>query len=353
MFEPMITGKQAISFAADLAAVALMIVLMIRTKALAAEKSSVKRYFRGFSWIVLCMGALHLVQSYAALQIGGLTAEEFGRFTVSEQRGWYLTAIAFFLIDIFFSAVFLCRWITFLSWFLYEDKDFIRRKSWAGFVPLIIGAAVTGVSIPLALLTEQGYRFYIAAIIAFFVIRMIYFLMALRLLIEYKKQNGYLRFFNPWVFFVPVFAGWLLQDVFEWGFSALGSTLGLMLLYTSIVAEERYLDRETGFYNRDFVNYLKELARKKKYAPCSAMFFTLDSAAEMKDFSKILKKQLPKDCEPILRSDCEITVLTNVRKRSPLAMVMGDVQAETDVRTDCTLKKTKETTESFMDRVIG
>ena len=186
----------------------------------------------------------------------------------------------------------------------------------------------------------------------FFVIRVFYFLAALWLLRDYKKQNGYLRFFNPWVFFVPVFAGWLSQDILYLGFAALGSTLGVMLLYSSIVGVQRYMDPETGLYNMEFPVYLKELIRKKKYDPCSAMIFTLNSPGEMQEFSELLKKQLPKNCEPILHSDREIVVLTSVDERGPLAMVIEDVKAVSEVGTGCSLRKKTETAVEFMERVL-
>ncbi len=349
----MITIKQYVSYAADLLAVGLMICQLIKIKKLQMEKYEFKRYFRRFSLVVLIMSLLHLLRSYADVQMGGFTAEDFGSLFEAENAFWLWTVVAAGTIDIFLSTVFISMWITFLGWYLYEDKDFIRRKFWVGFTPLIISAAIAGFSVPMAVMSKLGYWFFIVALCLFFIIRIAYLFIALWLLREYKKQNGYLRFFNPWVFFIPVFAGWLLQDIFDWGFSALGSTVGLILLYISIVSEQRYMDPKTGFYNTDFVGYLKELIRKKEYDPCSAMNFTLNSSGAMKDFSEILKKQLPDNCEPILCNDSEVVVLTNVKERAPLTMVMEDVKALFEVKTGCTLKKKAETTEEFMERVCN
>ena len=352
------TVRLYLSFAADLAAVVLMLVQLFSIHKLSGEKSSIKRYFRAFSGMVLVMSALHLLKSFANLQMGDLDPADYLSLPQSEVTVWIWMAAAAWILDIFLSTVFLYMWITFLSWYLYEDRDFIRRRFWAGFTPLIISAAVTCVSIPLAILTEKGYIFFMVAVGIFFVIRVFYFLAALWLLRDYKKQNGYLRFFNPWVFFVPVFAGWLAQDIFDLGFAALGSTLGVMLLYSSIVGVQRYMDPETGLYNMEFPVYLKELIRKKKYDPCSAMTFTVGKTGDMKEFAEILKKQLTQDCEPIRQSDRKVVVLTNVKEKAPLAMVIGDVQAVLEeqgsemVKAGCSLKKKTETAESFMERVL-
>ena len=344
------TLRLIVSFAADLFAVILMIWLLNQLKKLPMEKDSLKQYFQRFSLVVLLMSILHLISSYSELQLGGLTEQEILKELEKDFSGWVLAATAASVVDIFLCTVFICMWLSFISWFLFEDKDFIRRKFWVGFVPLIIAAAVTAVTIPMAISSELGFIIFFVAIVLFFLIRIAYFLMALWLLKEYKRQNGYKRFFNPWLFFVPVFAGWILQDLFSWGFTALGSTLGVVLFYISITSEERYVDKETGFYNIEMVNYLKDLVNKGKYDTHSTMNFALENAGDMKEFSKILKKQLPKDCEPILKNDREVVVLTNVQNRMPLLMVIDDVKAEKEVKASTVLKKKTETTLEFMER---
>ncbi len=344
-------AKLYVSYVADFLAVALMIWQLFRMRKLPAQKEPLKQYFQRLSLVVLIMSVLHLLGSYAALQMGGMSAEDYGKL-YDPNEPWVWVVSAAYIIDIFLTTVFLYMWISFLSWSLFEDKDFIRRKFWLGFTPLIISAVVTGVAIPMAVLSEQGFVFYIVAVVVFFIIRILYFLFGLWLLREYKRQNGYLRFFNPWVFFIPVFAGFILQDVFELGFSALGATLGIVLIYNSIMAEQNYMDPRTDFYSMKFVGYLKKLIDKKRYDPCSAMIFTLNSPGEMQEFSELLKKQLPKNCEPILRGDREIVVLTSVDERGPLAMVIEDVKAVSEVGTGCSLRKKTETAVEFMERVL-
>ena len=59
-----------ISYAADFLAVVLMICQMIRTGKLQGERESVKRYFRIFSLMVLVISVLHLLKSYADMELG-------------------------------------------------------------------------------------------------------------------------------------------------------------------------------------------------------------------------------------------------------------------------------------------
>ena len=348
----MMSLRLYVSYAADLIAVILMIWQLIRIKKLPVEEEATKKYFTIFSGVVLIMSVLHLLKSYSDLQLGVVTTQDIQTIAQAIHSPWMWAEIAATMVDIFMSTVFLCFWLIYLSWCLYEDRDFIRRKFWIGFTPILISVVVTCFTVPMAVMSEMGFWFFVAAICIFFIIRIFYFLLGLWLLREYKKQNGYLRFFNPYVFFVPVFAGWLLQDLFSWGFSALGSTLGVTFLYLSVVGEEKYMDRETRFYKMNFVDYLKKLVEKGKYGPSSAMTFTLKSDREMSGFSEILKKQLPNDCEPILKNGHELVVLTNVKERGPLAMVIEDVKAESDVNASCTLKKKKESALEFMERVL-
>ncbi len=346
------TARLYFSYGADLLSVILMIGLFINVRKLPENKSRLKKYFAYFSGLVLLMSVIHLLKSYADLQLGSYMMENFGTLSEVDDPAWLWAEMAAAFCDIFLSTVFLSMWISFLSWYLFDDRDFIRRKFWFGFTPLIISAAISAFSIPMAVTSPQGFIFFVIAVCILFIIRIFYFLLALWLLKEYKKQNGYLRFFNPYVFFIPVFAGWLLQDIFSWGFSALGTTIGVILLYISIAAEFRYMDKDTGFYKTDFVGYLRKLIQKNRYNPCSAMIFTLDSPGEMAGFSGILKNNLPKECEPIIHSDREVVVLTSVREKGPLVMVMEDVKAVSEVKAECTLKKKAETAEEFMERVL-
>ena len=308
--------KLYISFAADIIAIVLIICQLVHIKKHSDEKEAIGRYFGLFSGIVLFISVLHLLKTYADLSMGVITQEDFGKLSGSEEALWYWIQIAAGIIDIFLTA------------------------------------AVSCVSIPMALRSQWGFWFFIAAICVAFVVRVFYFWIAFRLLRDYKIQNGYLRFFNPYAFFVPVALSWLIQDFLNWGVGALGTTIGVVLLYISIIEKRQYMEPETGLYNMDFVGYLQELADKNKYAPQSAMIFTLDASKDMIAFSEILKKQLPTDCEPIARSSHEVVVFTKVRERGPLAMVVEDVKALSEVGVDYTLRKKDETTKAFMGRVL-
>ena len=346
------TVKLYVSFATDMIAVILMICQLFRTNKLSKEKGKIKQYFCRFSWLVIIMSVFHLLKSYADAVQGVVTLQDLGRLSEVEAEVWYLTQIGATFIDIFLGSVFLYLWISFLCLYLFNDRDYIKRKFWLNFTPLIISAVVSFISLPMAAMSKWGLLFFVAVIIVAFIVRIFYLLISLGLLRGYKKHNGYLRFFNPWVFFIPVALSWILQDIFEWGVGALGTAVGVFLLFISIAAEERYMDPATKFYNMDFTGYLKKLSKADKYAPCSAMTFTLDSPEKMGEFSKILKEQLPTDCEPIIHNDHEIVVLTNVREKGRLMMVTGDVQAVYEVKASCTLKKKAETTEEFMERVL-
>ncbi len=341
-----------VSLAADIIAALMMIWQLSHIHELSGEKEKARQYFRCFSVVILLMCFFHILKTLGDIEQGGVTYNDIHNLTDLRESAWYWTEMAALFIDMFLSTVFLCMWISFLCWFLFKDRDFIRRKFWMGFTPLIVSATVSIFSIPMSVMSEMGFKFFILSLIVAFLVRAFSFIITLRLLHSYKKQNGYLRFFNPWAFFIPVALGWCIQDLVGFGMGSLGSAIGVVLLFVSIVGEERYMDPETRFYKKDFVQYLKKLVEKDKYAPCSAMTFTLSSSEGMKDFAGILKKELPDNCEPIIKSDHEVVVLTNVSEKGPLMMVTGDVEAASEVKGSCTLKKKKETTEEFMERVL-
>lgn len=347
------TVIQFVSIAADLIAAVLMIRQLYMMKDFAAgKKENLRLFFKPLCVVVLLIAFFNLLKMISDVQMGGFTVQDFGKLSETDKRLWYITEVLTWIADIFLAMVFLFFWIKNLSMFLFGDRDYLKRKSWIGFTPLIASAVVSAVSVPVALMSQAGFVFFVVFQSVSLIISLVYLLLSLWLLNEHKKQNGYLRFFNPWTFFVPVFAGWILQEVFSLEFAALGSALGVVLLYASIVAEDKYIDAETGYYNKSVIDYLRNLADKNEYNPLSAMTFTVDDPSKIKDFALVLKKQLPQNCEPIRTESGRIVVLTGVPDKSSLYLVTEDVKDGFEVEATCTLKKKKESVKDFMERVL-
>ena len=105
------TVKLSVSYVADLIAVILMIIQLIRLRKLSGERDSIKSYFQRFSWVVLAMSVLHLMTDYANLQLdsqlGGLTMESYLSLFESGDTLWIWTELGSYILDIFLSTVFL------------------------------------------------------------------------------------------------------------------------------------------------------------------------------------------------------------------------------------------------------
>ena len=100
--------KLYISFAADIIAIVLIIRQLVHIKKHSDEKEAIGRYFGRFSGIVLFISVLHLLKTYADLSMGVITQEDFGKLSGSEEALWYWIQIAAGIIDIFLTAAVSC-----------------------------------------------------------------------------------------------------------------------------------------------------------------------------------------------------------------------------------------------------
>ncbi|MCR5405036.1 MAG: hypothetical protein K6E91_14640 [Butyrivibrio sp.] len=331
-----------ISCLLDVAAVALMIYLLTTQKKQLDRVDIVDENFRSLIMVVIVMSAADLLWTIIGTGIN--------QKAMTGDRYWL--ELVFNIAAVYLTTVFLYFWFYFLSWHLYHDRGYLKRRFRRDLLPMVISSAMLIGSGILLAISDGAAVFFGVAYSAFIIIRLYYFAYSLWYLYDYKKQNGYFRFFNVWAFFLPVFGGWLLQDLGVLNLCALGSAIGVYLLYASMAAKQQYMDEETAFYNTAYIDYLKELISKDAFNPCSAMVFDVEEGRGIKSFSEILKKALPQDCEPIRCAKRRIVVLTCVLGRGPLNMVLQDVRDASQVEGNVKLKKKNESATEFMERVL-
>ena len=342
---------QLINFLLDVLAVVLMIRLFSVLRKQPVQEEIVNKTFIYLIRVVIAIGIIDVVWDF--MIINGKRAEQgSSNIQLLTGIGNNLLALMFGVAAVYLTTVFLAFWLYCLNWRLYHDMGYLKRRFWIDALPLTIAGIALIISCILLAVSDGAGLYFTIAYLIFMAARLYYFVLSFWHLYQFKKQNGYLRFFNVWAFFLPVFAGWLLQDLQIISLCALGSAAGVYFLYTSIEAERRYQDKETGFYNLSFTDYLKDLISKDRYETYSAMVFDVGSDGKMEAFSGILKKSLPKDCEPIRRSDTEIVVLTGVKNRGPLQMVLDDVSEFTASEGKIVLRKNDESASEFMERVL-
>ena len=340
-----------VSFLLDAVAAALMIGLIFIQKKYADKESYIDSNFGYLIWAVILMCAVDALMLIAGVQLVGAESMKIMNLA-PEDVGWRILETVCSVSLIYFTNVFLYMWIGFLTYRLYHDKGYMERQFWKDIMPLIISGVVTIISIILMLFTDKAIIVLTIAYLIISVVRIFYFGVSLRLLLIYRSQNGNLSFFNVWAFFLPVFAGWLIQEITSISLRGLGSAIGVFLLYISVISERQYIDKECGLYNRKYIDYLRNLAGNNKFNPGSALVFEVGEGADLKAVGDELKKALPESCEPIRCEDKKIVVLTRVQERGPLHMVIEEVKDSLGIEGQSVLINKDETSIGFMERVL-
>lgn len=263
-------------------------------------------------------------------------------------------------------SAFCLLWLMFVSYRLYHSRDYITRRLFIYALPIIV----------LTLMSIGSYLFYrgdnsesvgiFAVIITLLLVlvRFTYIIISVIRLHQYKKQSGDMRFFRISYFLIPVIVVSILDMFSRHAFGVAGYAVGVSLLYISIALEGRYKDYTTGFYNEKYMRFISKLAQKGKYPIGGVMTFDIDDEKAIREFSWILRKQIPRSCEAIRYKPNEIVVFTRICDPSPLHMVTEDVLMAVDernqktdktpfnVKTSYKVKKKKETVQEFVDRII-
>lgn len=340
-----------ISCLIDLTAAGLMIALLVQLKRRLKNKEPEIMYFRYLPISVIAMAVADSFMAAVLIYTEGLTAGGIHERFLAE-KGYTLLAMLISIADVYLTTVFLAFWIYYLCWHLFHDGGYIKRKFWFGATPLTVSGIVMIVCIVLIVLTDKIAWLYETAYCVFIATRVFYFGVTLWMLHEYVKQNGRPRFFNVRAFFLPVFIGWLFQGFSGLNLRAIGSAVGVILLYVSSEARQHYVDEETGTFNLKYVDYLKDLIAKGQFDPCSALIFEPESGTDVIRFSEALRHSITDRCEPIRCAENRFVVLTGAKVSGPLEMVLDDVRDATGVEGRHVMIGTNENAKEFMERVL-
>ena len=343
-----------LAFAADVSAVVLMVGLIQKTARLSLPSGIVGtpfKHLKYFAWAVIAMAVTDCVNVYADV-IGKELPEGGVLAAVDGEQGWLWLHMAVNIVNVFMTNVILFMWLAFLCWYLYHDGNYIRHKFKKWSLPLLFSMVIAVCAFILIVYTGKAFLFFWICYAIYILIRAYYFINSLWMIHIYKAQNGVLRFLNIRMFFLPMLAGWFIEEFTSIPIRALGSAAGVIFLYLSMDEELKYRDRETGLYNTDYIHYLKKLARQGKRDFCSALLFNVKDADAAAALAGLLEEMLPEDCEGIRCSDFKIAVPTQAKEQGALSMMIEDIKAGIDVEAATVFRDKDENVETFLDRVF-
>ncbi|MCR5054411.1 MAG: hypothetical protein K6A69_06190 [Lachnospiraceae bacterium] len=353
-FVSMIPDEVLASFYLNSIAIVLLVGVIVLYGRAGRRDKTEKRIFSDMALLIILLSVSYVFETAVSEQIVPLHY----KIIIAEEV----------LHDIVLNG-FCIAWILYANYRMYKGFGYVKRKKWLYLAPFFILLVLN-----MANMFFPVFRYYgddmkvhdTALFILQDIIRYGYMVVAAVQLYKHNKEEGSSRFFNMITFVFPAAAGAVLHDLTPYYIQtlSLGMAVGLALLYAEIANEQSFCDRETGFFDRSYVEHMAELISNKKYDVGNVMVFDLEGSENIADFCKILKKQLPVDCEPIRLKKDEILVLSTVNEKAPLFMVAEDVKMSVeeyneknsenpmDVKIRYQLKKKKESGYELFDRVL-
>lgn len=178
------------------------------------------------------------------------------------------------------------QWLIFVDYSLYRSPDRIRRRYKGAIIPILV---VVGFDIfqcflaygPIERNDTALVVMYLAQIPKF-VVEFAYIIFAIRLVVRYGKESRQPRLLRLSAFIIPFVIGVLFRF-----YDLPMMALGVMLTYIAVIRRDTYLDHDTGFYNRSFLDFLSTYRDRKKYEGGNGILIHTEASKAKLAFSEI------------------------------------------------------------------
>ncbi len=255
------------------------------------------------------------------------------------------------------------QWLIFVDYTVYRSPDHIKRRYSQALIPIIIIFILVLINLTiLASLNPEGFDAYdvwngimeliIYALYAVFIFK------AFKIVREYHKGTNPPLFLRLDVFLLPFLLGLVLSYILKGSFLSLGFAVGIVLTWLSVRRRQRYIDRETEFYNSDFLSVMTTIASEKNYPGGSAIIFK--SAGGSKVLPKLLESFRPDDAILLRLEEDTFMALSSTKWEKAVYLMqrrINEAYAEETggmgLESGYVLREPKESIGDFAKRVEG
>ena len=287
----------------DAAAFVVMVLLLLSVRLRRRHDSSL-RFFRMLSLAL----TLSCVMSFICHAMYGQTAPWCHTLAVACRTLWEWLA---FLIIIL--------WAAYVESKLYGAK---KRRSplqmlyvlpFAVFTLLLIVNLFTGLIFRYTAENQCETTWLYDAFVA---IEGLCFLTTIFKVLAYDRKRKKVRFLKVLPMVLPVVFGVGVQFFLPYQADVLGFAIGAVLVYFSMADENRFLDEESGLYNRSFLAYLFDLTMAGKNDARSALI--LDADGDLPSCFSILRGSLNQEGDVIRIEDKKFLMFSGISSRADL-----------------------------------
>ncbi len=258
-------------------------------------------------------------------------------------------------------------WFFYINYRVYKSRDYLRRGFIRLLIPLFAVILIHGINLinSFLALIDQSHVWHASLVQGICeLIRFFYLAGCGILVLIEKKRRRQLQFLALGEFILPVASLLLISIFVPYSVLPLGFAIGVTSLYAGVINETGFQDRQTGYYNRFYMPYLKNTVQNGRFALKSAMRFRLEDEGQVEAFSKAINPLLPKNCVIIRFDRNTVLMLAEVSEKVALHMLEEDVEdavsklresgglQDISVKIDTLVKKKKETAMDFYEMLM-
>ena len=343
-----------VTFYADIAAMLLTLgVIVLCSRGIITDRYE-GRIFRNFLLSIFCLAAFNTVSAV------------IDEFTIFSEISVTISII-FNSILLIFQTILVIVWVIYLNYRVFRSKDTLihtvykRMIPLFGMIPLVVINLFTGI---LFYYDEEGVYHEAWGIYLYSGILAFYFFISVIQVAIHKKKYHDPRFFDIWSLLIPTVLGFAVSFLGDYYTIALGFALGMTNVYAGIINERSFLDRQTGFFNRFYMRYLRKDLQAGIFEPKSGMIFRLQEPGDMDDFFRVLKPLLDKKNVAIRYKEDTVLVLAEVSDRVAMHMIEEDLMMGLEelknsapnrnvyVTMEAAYRKKAETSEAFYEQFL-
>ena len=222
-------------------------------------------------------------------------------------------------------------WMIFVDYCVYKSPDHIKKRYMPYYILAGVGILFSAVSIFSMIRSYLNMPLPMVVImlldtfIVMPVIQLIFVITAYRIVAGHRKERRPPLFLRLSAFIVPVVIGCVLGVLVHSSLRSLGFAIGLLLTLRIQGNRSRYIDPDTGFYNKDFLQLMYEHLEKNGYLKGICIVF---SAPDRKDELIKAVGQLDYDnSEVFLFADGKVLLTTGEQKKEAVELIIRYVSA--------------------------
>ncbi len=192
------------------------------------------------------------------------------------------------------------QWMLFTGYIVYGSRDYLRRKYWPFFIPIPVIFVLLIINCFTGFIFEHESMFNYTYLPFYYVItavKLIYAAVSVFIIVKNNRKADRMHRYHIFSVLMPV----LLMPFVYWLEYVRPGPICFMatLIYMFFFLTERwqYEDEEAGFYNKAYLEYMKELVEEGRKDYKAAIILKCKGSDH--ELGCLIRKELPRDVERV------------------------------------------------------